>query len=706
MGVLSKNSTCSPFSKDRNGYVRSEAVGAIFLQKSKDAKRIYGQVVYAKTNSDGHKEQGITYPSMESQKELLEEVYRETRISVDKLGYIEAHGTECEAIDKAVMSLRKEPLLVGSLKSNIGHSEPASGIASITKVIHAMETGMIPPNINVGELNPSIPALIEGRLKVVVKAEPLLTDYAGVSSFGFGGVNCHALMKRNPKVKVNNGLPADNIPRLVCVSGRVVEGIDELLKPFKENTLDVEYLRLLQNVFRKDIPSHVYRGYSIVTKSGEIFRNIGHLRRRTPLCFAFGDLTNWFDVGNKLVQLLPFAESVQRSQKHLSRKINLGDFNNRSKFHQYQVIGSVVVQIGIIDLFNAIKMKPNNYYGYSYGELVALYIDGKLTREQVLDCATCVNNAVNNVEGLGNGHMVNGNGVTNNSNGYYGCTIEDLKTALRSNKTRTQLLQDFSTISAKNLVVDSLIAALSGSVPVGIQKIQPDSKLVAFGWIPSSCIPEDVILSTYNPTTSQNIVDDMLKLLGNLYVAGYDAEFDKLYPFVEFPVSRNTRMISPYLKWKHDRKYFVPLYSNFTEKGVLGIRNVLISPIDLEWSYVLGHVIDGRNLFPATGYLYLVWQTLALMKGEEMSTMDVVFEDCRFHQATQLSSKGHLSFYLTIHRSGKFEVVESDVTIVTGRIEMIVNRGSKLEHKEFRTKNSMQLPDIYKELKLRGYNYT
>nr|CAI5869009.1 unnamed protein product [Callosobruchus analis] len=142
MGVLSKNSTCSPFSKDRNGYVRSEAVGAIFLQKSKDAKRIYGQVVYAKTNSDGHKEQGITYPSMESQKELLEEVYRETRISVDKLGYIEAHGTgtiigdpvECEAIDKAVMSLRKEPLLVGSLKSNIGHSEPASGIASITKV--------------------------------------------------------------------------------------------------------------------------------------------------------------------------------------------------------------------------------------------------------------------------------------------------------------------------------------------------------------------------------------------------------------------------------------------------------------------------------------------------------------------------------------------------------------------------------------------
>nr|CAH7737538.1 unnamed protein product [Callosobruchus chinensis] len=535
MGVLSKNATCSPFSKDGNGYVRSETVGTMV-----------------------------------------------------------GDPVECEAIDKAIMTHRKEPLLIGSVKSNIGHTEPASGLPSIAKVIDAMETGMIAPNINLGELNPSIPALIE------------------------------------------------------------------------------------------------------VTKSGEIDRKIGYLRKHTPLYFAFGDFTNWFDVSNKLMQLLPFADSMQRSQKHLSKKINLSEFSNRSKFHQYQVIGNVAAQIGIIDLFNAIKMKPNNYYGYSYGELLALYIDGKLTREQVLDCAISVNNIVNETEALGNANvrMVNGNGVTN-SNGYYGSTVEDLKTALRSNKTRSQLLQDFSTtISSKNFVVDSLIATLSGSVPVGIQKIQPDSKLITFGWIPSPCIPEDVILSTYNPTTSQNIVDDMLKLLGNLYIAGYDAEFDKLYPFVEFPVSRSTRMISPYLKWKHDRKYFVPLYSNYTEKGVLGIRNVIISPIDLE------------NLFPATGYLYLVWQTLALMKGEEMSTMDVIFDDCRFHQATQLPSKGHLSFFVTIHGSGKFEVVESNVTVVTGRIEMTAIRGAQIGHNDFCLNSAMKMPDIYKELKLRGYNYT
>ncbi|CAH1979654.1 unnamed protein product [Acanthoscelides obtectus] len=718
MALLSKNATCSPFSKNRNGYVRAETVGAVFLQKAKDANRIYAEVVHAKTNSDGHKEQGITYPSMVSQKSLMEDVYRESGISVDKLGYIEAHGTgtvvgdpvECGAIDEAIMKHRKEPLLIGSVKSNVGHAEPASGLPSIAKIIGAMETGIIAPNIHFGEPNPSIPALIEGRLKVVLKPEPLKSDYVGVSSFGFGGVNCHALLKRHAKSKIGGGLPADNTPRLVCVSGRLREGVIEMLKPFKENKLDVEFVRLLHNVFRKNIPSYVYRGYSIVTKTGEVHRQIGYLRKHTPLCFAFGELTNWMEVSKKLMQLLPFADSMQRSQKHLSKSINLSDFGNPSKSCQHEVVGNVAVQIGIVDMFNAIKMKPDKYYGYSCGELLALYVDGKLTREQVLDCAVCVNKFVARNEALsnGSGHIVNSNSVAN-GNGYHGSCAEDLKTALKNNKmSRAKLVQDLSSIiSSKNAVVDNLVASLIGSVPTRIQEVRTDDKLVVFGWIPSSCVPEDVTLFDYNPTTSQNIVMDLLKLLGNLYVSGCEAEFDKLYPTVEFPVSRGTRMISPYIKWKHDRKYFVPLYSNTADKGIRGIRDVKITTIDSEWQYVVGHVIDGRNLFPATGYLYLVWQTLALTKNINMSGMDIVFEDCRFHQATQLPSKGYLSFLVTLDISGKFEVSESNVSIVTGRITILETEDSEpVLHNDFHLNNSMKLQDIYKELKLRGYNYT
>ncbi|CAH1979648.1 unnamed protein product [Acanthoscelides obtectus] len=84
---------------------------------------------------------------------------------------------ECAAIDGAITQYRKEPLLVGSVKSNIGHAEGASGMGSLAKVVLALETGIIPPNINFNAPNPKIPALIEGRLQVVTEPKPLPTDY-------------------------------------------------------------------------------------------------------------------------------------------------------------------------------------------------------------------------------------------------------------------------------------------------------------------------------------------------------------------------------------------------------------------------------------------------------------------------------------------------------------------------------------------------
>jgi fatty acid synthase len=76
-----------------NGYARAEAICAIFLQKAHDAKRVYATVIHAKTNCDGYKEQGITYPSGQAQKTLLEEFYQECAISPTEVDYVEAHGT-------------------------------------------------------------------------------------------------------------------------------------------------------------------------------------------------------------------------------------------------------------------------------------------------------------------------------------------------------------------------------------------------------------------------------------------------------------------------------------------------------------------------------------------------------------------------------------------------------------------------------------
>lgn len=93
MGVLSHDGICKVFDEKANGYVRAEGICALLLQKRKDANRIYCSVVHAKTNCDGYKEEGITYPSGEAQLELLTEFYQECGVQPSLLSYLEAHGT-------------------------------------------------------------------------------------------------------------------------------------------------------------------------------------------------------------------------------------------------------------------------------------------------------------------------------------------------------------------------------------------------------------------------------------------------------------------------------------------------------------------------------------------------------------------------------------------------------------------------------------
>lgn len=134
---------CKSFDEDANGYTRSETVAVIFLQKAKDAKRIYATVTHAKTNCDGYKEQGITFPSSIMQAKLLRECYEECGIPPSSLSFMEAHGTgtrvgdpeEVNAIDEVFSPGRKTPLKIGSIKSNLGHAEPASGLCAVSKVI-------------------------------------------------------------------------------------------------------------------------------------------------------------------------------------------------------------------------------------------------------------------------------------------------------------------------------------------------------------------------------------------------------------------------------------------------------------------------------------------------------------------------------------------------------------------------------------------
>ena len=153
LGMLAKDSTCKAFDASGNGYVRAEAVATLYLQRGSVARRNYATVVHVGTNTDGYKDGGVTYPSAAMQEELLQETYAEAGVHPDQVMYIEAHGTGTAVSDpQEVLALSKvfrtgtrtRPLLIGSVKSNMGHAEGASGVCGIAKLLTILQTGSIP----------------------------------------------------------------------------------------------------------------------------------------------------------------------------------------------------------------------------------------------------------------------------------------------------------------------------------------------------------------------------------------------------------------------------------------------------------------------------------------------------------------------------------------------------------------------------------
>lgn len=159
--------------------------------------------------------------------------------------------------------------MIGSIKSNLGHTEASSTCCSIIKSILAFETKKIPPNINFKKLRSGIPSLQEGRLKVVDEIQDFNGSFIGINSFGIGGANVHILLKSHDKEKVNKAIPTDNLPRLILWSGRTEEAVNTVLRSLEDKPLDLEYVALLQNSQVLTFSKNTHRGYGIFSHNHE-----------------------------------------------------------------------------------------------------------------------------------------------------------------------------------------------------------------------------------------------------------------------------------------------------------------------------------------------------------------------------------------------------------------------------------------------------
>ncbi|MEU1801556.1 SDR family NAD(P)-dependent oxidoreductase [Streptomyces sp. NPDC019937] len=408
--MLSPTGRCRAFSAEADGFVRAEGGGLVLLKRLADAladgDRIHGVIVAGGTNNDG-RTPGLALPSAKAQEGLLREVYARAELSADHLAYLEAHGTgtqagdplECEAIGRALGAGRSTGALpIGSVKSNIGHLEAASGIAGLLKALLVLKHRSIPATLHAQPLNPGIDF---GRWNVrpVVRPETLLPTagrYAGVNSFGFGGANAHIVLAEPPEQPA--AATADDAGRRpVLVSARTPEALRaaaeqmaqrlELADPHEFH--DISYTSAARR------GRHEYRAAVLAggpVEAVEALNAVAAGERpavrgasgETAFVFS-GNGCQWHGMGVELLRDEPlFRAAVEGVDAELAPRLGWSVVDeltaSESRLHLTEVAQPLLfaVQIALVRLLEASGIRPDAVVGHSIGEIAAAHVAGAL----------------------------------------------------------------------------------------------------------------------------------------------------------------------------------------------------------------------------------------------------------------------------------------------------------------------------------------
>ena len=234
-GALSPTGLCHAFDADADGFVRGEGCGVVVLKRLSDAMRdgdrVLAVVRGSAINQDG-RSNGLMAPNPAAQTAVLRAAYSQAGVQPHEVDYVEAHGTgtflgdpiEARALGSVLGRGRpaNAPLLIGAVKSNLGHLEAAAGVAGFMKAVLAVQKGQIPANMQFRNPNPHIP-FDQLRLQVVAEDRDWPSverpRRAGVSSFGFGGTNAHVVIEQAPELAAAEPQQVPPITTLV-VSGK------------------------------------------------------------------------------------------------------------------------------------------------------------------------------------------------------------------------------------------------------------------------------------------------------------------------------------------------------------------------------------------------------------------------------------------------------------------------------------------------------
>lgn len=245
-GMISATRRCRAFDAQADGFVRSEGVGVVVLkllsQALADSDPIYAVIRGSALNQDG-RSNGLAAPNLQAQQALLRQAYQDAGILPSLVQYVEAQGTgtllgdaiELKALANVLGANRSfgDKCRVGSVKTNIGHLEAASGIAGLIKVALSLKYGQIPPNLHFQQPNPNLdklPLQVQQNLEAWPSDRPCI---AGVSAFGFGGTNAHIVIEAAPNL-VAKSSQVDRPVHLLTLSAKTETALQALARHYHE----------------------------------------------------------------------------------------------------------------------------------------------------------------------------------------------------------------------------------------------------------------------------------------------------------------------------------------------------------------------------------------------------------------------------------------------------------------------------------------